>query len=262
MQPNPVQPRIVPITRLAQGGKWRTESLRALPEPCLLWITRGQGRITLNGLTRGYGVHNTIFIPAHMMHAFDLAPQTMGSAVFFGGSDVPLPSGAVHLRVRDSASQAELSSLIDAVGRELASDRPSADRAAQLYLGLISVWLERQSAVQPNEMRIHGAARQLASRYSALLEEHFRTGMGVAEYAALLGVTPTHLTRSCRATSGRAASEMLQDRRLSEARRLLAETKHDVRDIAAQLGFRSAAYFTRAFHAKTGKTPTQFRHSG
>ncbi len=84
-------------------------------------------------------------------------------------------------------------------------------------------------------------------------------GRDVADYAAALGVTPTHLTRACRAACGRTAHELLQDRLLFEARCLLSDTTLPVKDIAGRLGFGSAAYFTRAFHYQTGQTPSAFR---
>src|SRR5690606_21208239 len=76
-----------------------------------------------------------------------------------------------------------------------------------------------------------------------------------------LGVTPTHLTRCCKAACGRPASALLQDRRLFEARRLLAETRIPINHIALSLGFASAAYFTRAFQHLTGQSPSAFRRS-
>lgn len=259
----PTRPRVVAISRLAQGGRWRVEAMRALSEPCLLWFTRGQGRITLGGLTRGYGAHNAIFIPAGVMHGFEVGAQTHGQAVFFGrGSDVTLPHSAQHLRVREVGPQTELSGIIDAIARELDSNRPGADRAASAHLGLLGVWLERQvEAAQDPAATRPSAARRLVARYTALLERDFRSGHGVAEFAQELGVTPTHLTRACRETCGRPALDLLQDRRLYEARRLLVETRAPVKDIASTLGFASAAYFTRAFHARTGKTPSEFRRA-
>jgi AraC-like DNA-binding protein len=255
--------RIVPIPRLAQGGRWRVEAMRALSEPCLLWFTRGQGRMTLGGVTRGYGAHNAVFIPAGVMHGFEVGPQTHGQAVFFGrGSDVTLPHSAQHLRVREGAAQAELSIIIEAVARELDSTRPGSDRAARHHVGLLGVWLERQVEAHQADVKRPTAAKRLASRYSALLERDFRSGHGVADYATELGVTPTHLSRVCRESCGRSASDLLQDRRLYEARRLLAETREPVKTIAHTLGFTSPAYFTRAFHAKIGKTPSQFRRTG
>ncbi|HEY0212897.1 MAG TPA: AraC family transcriptional regulator [Paenirhodobacter sp.] len=259
----PSAPRVMPVSRLAQGGRWRVEAMRALSEPCLIWFTRGQGRITVGGLTRGYGAHNAIFVPAGVMHGFDVGAQSHGSVVFFGRDNgMVLPDTPQHLRIREAAPQAELTGLIESTLRELDGTRPVGPRAAALYLGLIGVWLERQSIVQTNEAQTFDAARRLVARYSAMLERDFRDGLGVADYAQELGVTPTHLTRVCRATCGRAALDLLQDRRLYEARRLLTETDAPVKDISETLGFTSAAYFTRAFHARTGKTPSDFRKAG
>jgi len=259
----PSAPRVIPIARLAQGGRWRVEAMRALSEPCFFWFTRGQGRITMAGSTRGYGPSTAVFLPAGVMHSFEMSTQTHGTAVFFGkGVELTLPHAAQCVRVRESNVQAEITILIDAITRETESGKPGSDRAAQHYLGLLGVVLERQSEAQPSEQRITDPARRLAARYTALLERDFRSGHGVADYAAQLGVTATHLTRSCRASCGRAASEMLQERRLYEARRLLSETPTPVKDIASALGFTSAGYFTRAFQAKVGKTPSDFRKGG
>lgn len=255
------QPRLVAIPRLAAGGRWRVEAMRTLNEPCLLWFTRGQGRITIAGLTRGYGPNNAIFIPKGVMHGFEVAPQTFGTALFFGREhDLPLPSTPQHLRVREQALQAELNQALEAMSREMASDKPSHIRAAMAHLSLISVWLDRQIARQPTEeLPQPASARRMVSRFTDLLERDFRSGAGVADYAAALGITPTHLSRLCRATSGRSAKELLSDRLLFEARKLLSETKLPVQDVASQLGFGSAAYFTRAFQHHTGSTPSDFR---
>lgn len=252
--------RLVPIPRLAHGGRWRVEAMRSLSEPLLLWFTRGQGRITVAGVTRGYGAHNAIFIPAGTMHGFELGPQAFGTAVFFGrGTDVALPSEPKHLRIRESAPQNELSGILDNIQRELESRKPGHDRAARAHLGLLGVWLERQiEAAQPDETR-PDAARRLVARYTELLERDFRSGMSVGDYAAALGVTPTHLTRVCNHTCGRPASDLLHDRTLFEARKLLKETNLPVSRIADSLGFTSPAYFTRAFQARIGQTPSRFR---
>jgi AraC family transcriptional activator of pobA len=260
----PVAPskiRLLPLTRLAAGGRWRIEAMRSLSEPVLLWFTRGQGRITIGGITRGYGSHNAVFIPAGVMHSFEFGSQTQGTALFFGsGCDVTLPPSTQHLRLRETAPQTELSSILENVQRELESSRPGAERAARHHLGLVSVWLERQVEIAAATATPKlPAAKRLASRYAALLEREFRSGMGVAEFAAELGVTPTHLSRVCRQTCSRSASELLQERRLYEARRLLSETRAPVKDIAVMLGFSSPAYFTRAFHERTGATPSGFR---
>lgn len=252
--------RLIPIPRLAAGGRWRVEAMRSISEPLLLWITRGQGRITVAGVTRGYGAHNAIFIPPGTMHGFEVSQHVFGTALYFGKvSGLGLPDQPVHLRIRDAAPQAELTTLLDQIQREKEAARAAWQRAVRQYLGLLGVWMERQMSQQEAPLAKPDAASRLAARYAALLERDFRSGMGVADYAAALGVTPTHLTRVCRQRSGRSAHDILQERVLFEARRLLIETKLPVKSVSETLGFTSAAYFTRAFQTQVGKTPTEFR---
>lgn len=259
----PVRHRVVSIPRLAQGGRWRVEAMRSLSEPLLLWFTRGQGRITVGGITRGYGTHNAVFIPAGVMHGFEVGAQTYGTAVFFGqDSGVDLPADPLHLRVRETQAQSEITTIIDAAQRELESQRPGSDRAARHHFGLIGVWIERQLAAAVAEAKRPLAAQRLARAYADLLEREFRSGQGVGDYARTLGVTPTHLSRVCNQCCGRSASDLLHDRLIFEARRLLAETKVPIGAISAELGFTSPAYFTRAFQHRTGKTPSAFRRQG
>jgi len=258
--PSPL--RIVAIPRLAAAGRWRVEAMRSISEPMLLWFTKGQGRITLAGSTRGYTPNNAVFVPPGVMHGFEVGPQVFGTALFFGQkSRITLPAEPLHLRIRETYAAQELNVLLDAVARELEGETAAHQRAARHYAGLIGVWLERQSERAAPEATRPDAARRLVARYSALLERDFRSGMGVGDFASALGVTPTHLSRCCRQTCGRPASGLLQDRKIFEARRLLAETDMPVNRIADSLGFNSAAYFTRAFHHQTGKSPSAFRRS-
>jgi AraC family transcriptional activator of pobA len=252
--------RLVPVGRLANGGRWRVEAMRAYSEPVLLWFTRGQGRITVGGITRGYGAHNAIFIPAGMMHGFELGAQSAGSALFFGRDHgLELPDDPVHLRIREVGPQAELSAVIENIQRESENDRPGSDKAARHHLGLLTVWLERQAETSSDETPRLDASRRLARAYADILEKEFRSGKGVGEFARDLGVTATHLTRVCNKTCGRSASDLLHDRLIFEARRMLTETRTPIQQVAETLGFTSPAYFTRAFLHRTGKTPSAFR---
>ncbi len=254
--------RILPLARLAKGGRWRTEAMRSYGAPVLLWFTRGQGRITVSGMTAGYGPHNAVFLPAGTMHGFEMSPHTHGTIVVFPAGiedQLGLPDTPVHLRLRDVDKQGELSRLIDNLQREMENGAELASQAMMCHAGLLAVWLEReQHHSDPGEAPQSSAGR-LAAAYSALIEQEFHTGRTVRDYAAQLGVTPTHLSRVCNRACGRPASAILADRVHYEARRLLAETHLPVKDIAARLGFASPAYFTRAFHNHTGRTPSEFR---
>ncbi len=252
--------RVEPLPRLTPETRWRTEAMRSHAQPVLLWFTRGQGRITVAGVTQGFGPHHAVFLPPGTMHGYDMLGQVFGTSVFFlRAPELELPDQPVHLRFREVQQQAELTAMIDNLHREIKEDRPEKDRALMAHAGLLSIWLKRQAGQENIQDIGLDAARRLAMAYSALIERDFRSGKTVHDYAEQLGVTPTHLTRCCNVACGRSASALLTDRLHFEARRLLAETRRPVKAIAAELGFRSAAYFTRAFQKQTGQTPSAFR---
>ena len=167
------------------------------------------------------------------------------------------------MRLRESTQHSEVAQIIDAIQRELEGGQAYAERAARHQIGLLAIWLERQRSSagddSPRGLSSRNANERLTARYAALLERQFGSALNVSDYAQALGVTPTHLTRACRASCGRSALQLLQERRLFEARRLLTETDVPVQDIARNLGYSTPGYFSRAFAARTGKPPSAYR---
>ncbi len=257
---------VTPIAFNQTAGRWRTEAMRSHATPRLMFITKGQGRITIAGMTSGYGPNNLIFIPAHVMYGYEAGPSVFGSMLAIPNAMAnEWPDQPVHLRVRDVHSQMEAARMFEALERELANADQTHSRAAHYHLGLLSVYFERQMEQAPStgqNDRASGSAARLVAAYTDLIERDYRSDKGVADYAGDLGVTATHLTRCCNQTCGKSALALLRDRVTYEACVMLRETKLPVSQIAADLGFRSAAYFTRSFQSKTGHTPTHFRKYG
>jgi AraC family transcriptional activator of pobA len=100
---------------------------------------------------------------------------------------------------------------------------------------------------------------ELFERFEALLERHFLEHWAVSRYAGALSITPTHLTRITRSATGRAASHLIVERIVREARRNLVYTNLPVSTIAYNLGFNDPAYFSRLFSESTGLSPRRFR---
>jgi len=140
------QTRIIPLPRLAANGRWRVEAMRSLSEPCILNFTKGMGRITVSGVTRGYAAGTVVYIPSGAMHGFEVGPQVLGTALFLGHNPgLELPPAPLHIRLRDVVAQQEITMMLDMITRELDSHSAAGARAAMHYIGLLSVWLERQA---------------------------------------------------------------------------------------------------------------------
>lgn len=260
----PVQnAEVTSISRMSQGGRWRTEAMRSYDRPVLIWFTRGQGRLTISGRSGGYSAHSAVYLPAGTMHGFTTSPAVLGSVVRLTRPD--WPQEPVHLRLREVRLHRELTGMIDSIEHEQSHDAAGQARAIAHYEGLLAIWFERTCKAMPATEQadgINAAALRLTEAFTALVERDFNRPLGVQHYAAQLGVTPTHLTRTCRKASGRAALDILSDRRHFEACRLLKDTDLAVSKIARQSGFASPAYFTRAFRSKSGLSPTEFRLAG
>lgn len=252
--------QILTIGQLSRGQEWRLSLAHDRPVHALLWITRGQGRVLLDGTRRGIGAHNALFVPAHHLFALDLGRQSIGHAILIpDGSPLRLPQIPRHLRIRDVAIQSELTHLTETMLREDLSARPLRGDALEAHAALMSVWLRRQMNEEEHIPARLNAAARLSQRYCALLPGRFRSGDAMAAFAQTLDVSPTHLTRAVKAATGKTAADLLTERILHEARRLLLETTQPAQNIARYLGFGSAAYFTRFIQHHTGMPPTKQR---
>ncbi len=101
--------------------------------------------------------------------------------------------------------------------------------------------------------------QQLLKKYQRGIETHFRTLHMVSEYASLLNVSAGYLSEVVKVQSGKPAITHIQERLVLEARRLLFHSGQSLKEIAYDLGFSDASYFSRFFKRETGQTPAEYR---
>jgi len=95
--------------------------------------------------------------------------------------------------------------------------------------------------------------------FNRLIERHYADGWTVARYARELGITAAHLNSICRRTVAQSALQLVHQRILLEAKRLLVYTAQTVAQVGDRLGFSDPGYFTRFFKRQTGQSPRDFR---
>lgn len=254
--------RIGSIAQMARGAAWRLDQLHSHDHDLLLWITRGQGRMILQGLRSGIGTHNAVFVPAHTLLALDLGKQGFGLALHLPARHtLGLPDEPHHLRIRDVQAQAEIAAILDVMQREQSGNRPYSDESMLAHSMLLSVWMRRQILEHADDSLRIPAAHRLVQAYCAMVARDFAGPKLMGDYANDLGVTPTHLTRSCREASGLTAAEILTQRSLYAARDQIETTDRPLQDIGQSLNFSSAAYFSRFVQHHTGKSPSTLRRN-
>lgn len=98
-------------------------------------------------------------------------------------------------------------------------------------------------------------------QFEKLIDSHFIYKKLPKEYAEMLFITPNHLNAVVNATIGKSAGELIRERILLEAKRLLINSNQSIYEIADYLQFEDNAYFSRFFKKYSGMSPEEFRRS-
>lgn len=99
----------------------------------------------------------------------------------------------------------------------------------------------------------------MVTNFQLLLDVNYLQEKTVAFYAARLFISPNYLNILCRRQLNCSAQELIHNRVLLEAKRLIHTSEKSIKEIAYSLGFDDPAYFSNFFKSKTGLTARQFR---
>ncbi len=97
------------------------------------------------------------------------------------------------------------------------------------------------------------------NRLEGLIEKYYRKEKLPKFYADQLNITTKHLNRVVKKTINKTTSELISDRVVLEAKRLIVHSPGNLAEVAYALEFSDYAYFSKFFKAKTGITPAAFQ---
>lgn len=102
--------------------------------------------------------------------------------------------------------------------------------------------------------------KNLIYRFEKLLEENYGTEHYPKFYADKLAITANYLNFICKNVIGKTAGEIIRNRIVLEAKRLLINSEFSISQISFQLGFEDNSYFTKFFKANSKTSPSEFRN--
>lgn len=95
--------------------------------------------------------------------------------------------------------------------------------------------------------------------FGMVLETNFKSEKAPSFYAVQLNISLKHLNRICNEILQKTTTDIITERIILEAKRMLMDRKFTVNEIATELGYGDYSYFTRLFKKQTTMTPTNFR---
>jgi len=230
----------------------------------VLLIENGGGYADIEGRRMPLSPAVVINVPTGCVHAFTFYPGTEGWVITLGVEllDQTLNDIEGVRQAFESAglleSTDELTRIVQDISREHAnSDFARAHVLRALSGQLIGRVARLLSASSKSPQVTHQTP--IGRKFNTLIETQFANGWSVRDYADALAVTPGHLSRVVRAETGLAASKVIEERIIREARRNLSYTNMSISEIAYDLGFIDPAYFSRFFSKSVGISPRKFR---
>jgi AraC-like DNA-binding protein len=195
-----------------------------------------------NGATDGYIIH----FSADYFRPFLLNPSYLEQFSFFSGI-----SGQCVCQLPEII-QAEIVRIFEALLKDTDKD------LIRLRLLELFITIEK-NAVHDDLQHLPGHTSTLLKSFQQLINQYYRTMRLPKAYAELLYITPNHLNALCRELLGKTAGDVIRERVLLEAKRLLTNAGMSVLEIAYELNFKDNSYFTRFFKNYEGFTPEEFR---
>lgn len=233
----------------------------------LIWVRSGTGVHLLDGEPFALAPGSVALVGRGQVHTVQRSEELSGAAVRFGdellsgrmawllagrgGRTVPVPPGETpHLEAAIAALAAE-------------ARRPPDERTARLehhLLTAILLWIERwYDAARTEDRPADDAPAELHRRFARQLEQDFARHHDAGHYANALRVPAATLSRALAEATGRTTKELILDRVMLEAARLLRFTDRTVGEIAFAIGFTDPLYFSRAFKRRHGVSPLAYR---
>lgn len=124
----------------------------------------------------------------------------------------------------------------------------------QTYIKL-NRYIENSSKINYNEVRHY---QNLFLQFEQLVDKHFKIDKSATSYANKLHISQKHLSRIVKQMVMKTPTQLITERVVLEAKRMMHFSNMNFHEIALELGYEDYAYFTRIFKKYTGETPTSF----
>jgi AraC family transcriptional activator of pobA len=257
-----------PLSKRSREHQWEIKPHRHADLCQLLFVHKGQAKLEIEGTHSLLDESAIQILPPLSVHGFRFAPDVEGYIVTLAAPLVThlqaqlgnsVNALVVAGRYPAGADSHYLNSLFSALQSEYVGHQPAREMLMHSLVSVIMVWVSRQVLQRRTASQRPQRAREYLNGFIQLVEEHYREHVKVEDLAHRLGISVSHLNGTCRELAGQPALQIMHERQLLEAKRLLTYTSMTIYEMSDLLGFSDPTNFTRLFRRRVGISPKAFR---
>lgn len=228
----------------------------------IIWFQKGSGTHYVDFNQYAIAPGTIIFISPGQIHSFDTKHDQEGYVLKICAElfDDFVSLSCVTVQDKDSAA---LEMLVAAMQEELKKEDSLGHREALHALVKLFVIMVRRSyaGMNPSAPNPHKVSYKAFLNFRKLIEENYCRLHTVKDYASLLNVSSKTLTLYVNECSKYSPLELINNRIILEAKRLLRYSVLSVKEIAFRLGFEDPSYFAKFFKRLVKQSPADYRES-
>lgn len=142
---------------------------------------------------------------------------------------------------------------------EMQQENPELSEVRELLNSLFTMIEVERKKQQLDSNLVYKNQDTTFKNFLSILEENFRRPEGVNYYAEKLFMSARNLNAITQSILQQSVSEIIETRKLIEAKNLLISTDKSISEIGYEIGYTDKAYFASVFKKKSGQTATEFR---
>lgn len=152
-----------------------------------------------------------------------------------------------------------LNNICEIIDQEMKHPTPDLSIVRHLLSALFIMIESERKKLTEYENTGNSAHNETFINFLKILEDNFHRPLGVEFYAEKLFMSSRNLNQICQRIMNQSVSEIIETRKLTEAKNLLATTSKSISEIGYELGYNEKSYFSNVFKKKSGQTPSEFR---
>ncbi|UTW62836.1 helix-turn-helix domain-containing protein [bacterium SCSIO 12741] len=237
----------------------------------IMYIKNGIGAHTIDFKQYEIKPQSLFFVSPSQVHSLTVSTDVDGYVVTFTPEFYALDSTLQRLLdypffhsmnnepvVYLSHDFAPLQQLVNDMLTEYNAAQKGANTVLRALLEVFLVRIARVYSSKEREDQPSHLSFQLR-KLESLIDIHFKEIKKLNDYAELMHISPKHLNTLCKTGLNKTVTNLIHERTLLEAKRLLLFTDNSVTEIAFDLGFSDKSYFMRFFKKQVGITAESYR---